>query len=530
MNKVTRSNSGYLLLLGALIMLTVSMGGRPGRSAEGVVFDDQDGNGLRGAREPGIPGVAVSNGREIAVTDGEGRYRLPVSEDCIVFLIKPGGWRLPVDRDNLPRFYYIHKPAGSPEQEYAGVAPTGPLPDSIDFPLVTEVEPDSFQVVLFGDSQTENIREIDFFARDIVEEVIGTDAAFGITLGDIVNDDMSLYDQINGVVGRIGIPWYNVIGNHDQNYDSPDDRFADESYEGTYGPHYYSFNYGQVHFLVLDDIIWNGPATEGWRGGNYVPGLGVDQIAFIEGDLDLVPADHLVVVLMHVPLVSDEWIPEDREALFRLLEKRPYCFSVAAHNHIQKHLFLGVEDGWQGEEPHHHFVSATTCGSWWEGALDEMGIPHATMRDGAPNGWSTLSFQDHDYSIEFKGARQPAGHQMNIHAPDVISGADAAGTEVLVNVFAGSEKNLVEFRLGDAGPWTSMERVDRVDPFFVAVKSAEEGLETVGGRGLPDAEPSTHLWRGVLSEALSPGAILVHARTTDMFGQKYAGQRVIRVE
>ena len=43
-----------------------------------------------------------------------GRYELPIDDDDIIFVIKPRGYMTPVDALNLPRFYYIHKPAGSP--------------------------------------------------------------------------------------------------------------------------------------------------------------------------------------------------------------------------------------------------------------------------------------------------------------------------------------------------------------------------------------------------------------------------------
>ena len=47
---------------------------------------------------------------------------LEVSDDTILFVIKPRGFMTPVDENRLPKFYYIHKPHGSPEGlKYAGV-------------------------------------------------------------------------------------------------------------------------------------------------------------------------------------------------------------------------------------------------------------------------------------------------------------------------------------------------------------------------------------------------------------------------
>ncbi|MCS7273628.1 MAG: hypothetical protein NZ550_05720, partial [Fimbriimonadales bacterium] len=71
------------------------------------------GNGIRDAGERGIPNVLVSNQREVVKTDAQGRYRLPVNDDTIIFVVKPRGWRTPLSEANVRRFYYVHKPNGS---------------------------------------------------------------------------------------------------------------------------------------------------------------------------------------------------------------------------------------------------------------------------------------------------------------------------------------------------------------------------------------------------------------------------------
>lgn len=200
------------------------------REAKGLVFADANGNGLRDPDERGLAGVAVSNGREIVETDAAGRWRLPVDEDTIFFVIKPAGWATPVDAEGLPRFYYLHKPAGSPRLEHAGALPTGPLPASIDFALRERAEPARFTALLFGDTQTRNQQEIDYLAHDLIEGLVGSEAAFGVTLGDILFDDLAHYDALNAAVGQIGIPWHNVLGNHDENIDAADDAHADETF------------------------------------------------------------------------------------------------------------------------------------------------------------------------------------------------------------------------------------------------------------------------------------------------------------
>ena len=91
--------------------------------------------------EIGIPDVYVSNGVEIVKTDKDGKYKIPVSDDAIIFVIKPRNWMTPINDLNLPQFYYIHKPNGSPSNfTFKGVDATGPLPKNINFPLMLRME------------------------------------------------------------------------------------------------------------------------------------------------------------------------------------------------------------------------------------------------------------------------------------------------------------------------------------------------------------------------------------------------------
>ena len=330
--------------------------------ARGVVFHDANGNRVFDQGEQPQAGVRVSNGRDIVTTGADGKYELPVDDDTILFVIKPRGWRTPCNDEMLPQFYYNHKPAGSPKLEFAGVAPTGSLPASVDFPLYPQEEPNDFKAILFGDPQPRDQQEVDWIAHDVVEELIGTDASFGVTLGDIAFDDLGTMQPLNKTIALLGIPWYNVVGNHDINYDSATRKYANETFERIYGPSYYSFEYGPVHFLVLDNIEWEINPENG--RGSYRGGLGEEQLAFIKTDLEQIPDDQLVVLMMHIPLTDTH----DRHGLYRLIEKRPFCLSISGHKHTHEHVWITREDGWEGPQPHHHIINVTVCGSWWSGA------------------------------------------------------------------------------------------------------------------------------------------------------------------
>jgi hypothetical protein len=491
------------------------------------------GTAFRDRFDFGIRGVAVSNGRDVARTDWRGRYRLPVSDDTIVFVVKPGGFMTPVDENHLPRSYYIHKPDGSPRGlRFPGVEPTGPLPASVDFPLTRQHEPGNFEVLLFGDSQPYTIEEIDTLAHDVIEEVIGSEAAFGITLGDLVGDDLSLMEPLNRAVGLAGIPWYNIPGNHDMNIEATDDARADESFERVYGPGTYAFEYASAHFVMLDDVVYHGPLETGDSRQNYAGGLSPDQLSFLRNYLEDVPRDHLVVLAMHIPLAGPAPtvdVPQ-RGELFDAIASHPHNVSISAHMHLQRNEFFGREDGYRGPEPHHHLVQGTTSGSWWLGARDEVGLPHAMMRDGTPNGYSILRVDGNRYSVRYKVARRPADHQMNVFAPDAVSAAEAGGTEVLVNVFAGSERTRVEMRLGTGGEWIPLAPALRPDPYFLELKRRESQAQPPPARTLPPADPSSHLWAGTLPADPPIGTFALEVRATDMFGEIFTAQRAIRIE
>ncbi|MDG2125077.1 MAG: metallophosphoesterase N-terminal domain-containing protein, partial [Verrucomicrobiales bacterium] len=203
--------------------------------ARGLVYEDANGNGRRDQGEIGMMGVAVSNQREVVTTDAEGKWALPYDDDTVFFVIKPSGWATALDHHQLPEFYYVHKPKGSPKSRYPGVAPTGPLPESIDFPLTQQDEPERFQAVLFGDPQPASQDEVDYIAHDVIAELIGTEAKFGVTLGDIMFDKLELFEPSNANIALIGIPWYNVIGNHDLNFDADTDKDSDETFTRHFG-------------------------------------------------------------------------------------------------------------------------------------------------------------------------------------------------------------------------------------------------------------------------------------------------------
>jgi hypothetical protein len=256
------------------------------------------------------------------------------------------------------------------------------------------------------------------------------------------------------------------------NFGADRDRLSDETFERVFGPANYAFVYGNVHFLVLDDVMY--PVGEGYDGG-----LREEQLAFVENYLDHVSEEKLVVLATHIPVSSIR--EADRERLLALLSKQPHTLSLAGHWHTQSHSFLGREQGWKRKEPHHQYSVGTTSGSWWSGMKSETGVPHAMMSDGTPNGYAFITFDDNEYVIDYKVAGLSATYRMNIHTPRQISrGTDTTDVKLTVNVFNGTEKTEVAYRVGTEGRGNQWKKSSARDPYYMVLYQRWQNFEKTG--------------------------------------------------
>ena len=499
-------------------------------NVEGFVFEDNNKNNIMERNEKGISNVAVTNGLDVVLTNKDGKYNLPINDDAIIAVIKPANYKVGVDENNLPQFFYNHKPNGSPKLKFKGVDPTGKLPKSVNFGLIPQQENDAFTALIFGDPQPYTQAEVDFFAKGIVAEVAGIkNVPFGLSLGDLVGNDLALFNPYLKAVKAAGIPWYNLLGNHDLNFDATSDEMADETYEAHFGPANYTFNYGKVHFIILDNVLYPDPRNQ--KG--YWGGFTANQLQFIENDLKLVPKDHLIVLAFHIPLSEtegDSFRDADRDHLFRLLKDFPNTLSLSAHTHIQRQDYFGKKEGWLQEKPHHHYNVGTTSGDWYSGKLNQQGVPVSTMRDGTPKGYAFINFKGNQYDIDYKVAGKPKTYQMEVFAPKVIEKGRSTKSGIYVNFFMGSKNDSLHYRI-DQGQWIALEYVEEIDPAY-AIDVYEWDLieELIPGRRSSNPIESKHLWRGKIQTNLEIGEHQVEIKAIDQFGKIHNGRTSYRLE
>ncbi len=480
------------------------------RDCGGTVFADLDGDGRRAAGEPGIGGVAVSDGRRVALTDAAGRYALPGAASATVFVVKPAGYRVRVRGDGLPDFHR------------AGCGDFALLPAA--------AAAERTRVLVFSDPQVGSEEEVEYYGRDIVEPASrhrGFD--LGLTLGDIVNDAPALYPLINARTARLGLPWLHVAGNHDIDLPMPVDAASLRSFSAAYGPDTFAWEEAHASFVVLDNVI----ALPGERPA-YVGGLREDQFAFLEAWLPHAARGRLLVVAAHVPWfdTAEPGRPAtmraaDRERLFALLRDVPQVLLLSGHRHTQRQFFHDAASGWHGAGRLHEYNVGAASGAFWSGVARANGVPDATMADGTPNGYATLEVGPGGrYALAWQPSKLDGGDRsmtaaMALHAPAVLRRGAWPAWGVWANVFMGHEGTRVEYRIGD-GAWRPMTKVEAADPRLLVENVRDDLAPALRGRDrTPEAEPSAHLWRGTLATDLAAGAHRVEVRTFDDAGSEH---------
>jgi hypothetical protein len=490
-----------LLPLGLLPNLALAKDGHcpdgslPGPdTARGTVFLDENGNGRYDRAEHGVRRVSVTNGLDVVQTDGRGEYCISLPPESFLSISKPAEYEVPVDQNNLPQFYYTHYPDGTPpvaEWQNPVIEPTGALPKLIDFPLLPGTRNvREFRVMGFADTQAGTQEEEDGIREDIVAPIINNPygASFGFVAGDVVNDNLALFPRHNEIMGKIGVPIWNVPGNHDTNNESPTDRYATQTYSRYYGPTDFSFNHGDTHWIGADNID---------DGDDDRPSQGcvfnAQQLTWLRNDLKFVPKDKLIVLVTHCPLITYALDSNGERyslggnintinlsELVEILKPFPRVYAIAGHDTSNSwKVQLNHTHNWHGEWFMSHTLAEVRGNGWSTGPRTERDTRTVNMQDGNPNGYYVMTFKGTRVQPKFIPGKGDPNQSMRIVLDPLPLGTREAGTgrvlainrgplapntKVIVNLFDGGDQDVVQLSL-DGGPWTTLQNVLRTDPF-----------------------------------------------------------------
>ncbi|NNE69561.1 MAG: hypothetical protein HKN29_04265 [Rhodothermales bacterium] len=439
-----------------------------------------------------LAGVAVSDGYDVTTTDAEGAFELLSSDrQRFVFASVPSGHRIPTADNGIASFYHRIQAGRDGEMR-------------ANFAFVSGSDDVNHAFLAVGDTQTQTDFEMDRFHAESIPDMgrtaslLAGRAAFGIAVGDIMFDDLSLFPRYEQGVGRVGIPFFQAVGNHDLDMDAGVDPDSIKTFERRFGPTYYSFDRGEVHYVVLDDVFWH--------SAGYIGHLDAEQLHWLGRDLDLVEDGRTVVVFLHIPAYSrqherrGEESPRpnvsltNRENLYRMLA--PFeAHLISGHTHENEHVFQsGV----------HEHILGTTCGAWWSDQI---------CHDGTPNGYAVYEVAGSEVKWRYKSTDLPRSAQMRLYP----AGSDPAMPgELVANIWDWEPGWSVRWFEDGVQRGTLEPRVG-MDPLAVA---RFEGPEAPAHRTWVQPQLTEHLLRADIADA--SGSITVEA--VDRFGRVYTGQ------
>lgn len=520
------------------VLALLALGNPPAAQAElarGRVFLDANGNGRQDAGEAGVPGVKLSNGRELALTDARGRYRIALREGDTLFVVKPPHYRFPKDATGLPRFWKHHYPKGSLALRHGRIAPSHA--GRSDFALLAQAgsqdgeTEEGPRLLLLADPQTTDRQELDFHRRanlvPVQAQLDGID--LGLALGDLVNDALELYPDYIRLHAALGIPWVHVPGNHDLDLDAPDDAHSLINYRRHFGPDTLAWEFPGVALIALDDVIY-----QPQQRPRYVGGLREDQFRFLEQYLATLSDDTRVVLALHIPLFDGDgqgFRAADRARLFGLLQRFRRPLILSGHSHSQRHHFHGPEAGWHGPQPLHEYNVGAASGGFWSGLADAEGLPDTRMEDGSPNGYALLHMRTHgDDHSRYHASRGRGTLRMSLTSPGVLRQGAWPAHALYANVFGAEPEAELAYRI-DGGPWQAMKRSSEPDPALLALNIADRQASALQSRdrAVP-ARPTQHLWQARLPTDLAVGLHRVEVRVRSRYEGEWIEQTHYRIQ
>ncbi len=290
------------------------------------------------------------------------------------------------------------------------------------------------------------------FSRTIAE-INSLKPAFVWDMGD-----MSLYPNSGKAyldcIKQLQMPLHACPGNHDIALNDTNPR---RLFNECFGPTYYSFDFGGVHFITLD-----GNTVVNRQGKNTIDAcLDPRQIDWLKADLEATPQQTPIICGVHIPIVSTYikrrgggTFPEDfpiapqfnksrAEALIDILAPHNVKLVLQGHAHENERITIkGIE-----------FVSSiSVCGCWWQsGEGFERGV------DNVPRGYRIIEVRgdhiSHRYVSSCESKVDRRGEFMGLDNPIVPS----KSTEIIFNCYDAPNESTAKVCF-DSGPWTPMQQ------------------------------------------------------------------------
>lgn len=446
------------------------------KTAKALAMDGRLLTGIVRAKGKGIKDVVVSDGYSVVQTDKKGRYSITAHPEALALFI------------STPSGYEFHNENGI-AKHYHLLQNIKPGQDN-NFELVALGRNDNeHEFIIWADPQIKNKKDVEKMMQESVPCVqkhvsnAGKNALIhGITVGDIVWDELQLFDDYNQAVSKMGIPFFQCLGNHDMDYRKGGDETSDDTFQLTYGPTYYSFNRGQVHYVVMDNVRYLGTDR------NYDGWIQQHQLDWLQKDLAFVPKDKLVVLCVHIPVHSGT---KNKEALYALLQDRDVHI-MSGHTHYNVNAVTGKIF------EHNH---GTVCGAWWTGPI---------CGDGTPCGYGIYKVKGNQLTWHYQSTGKNADYQMSIESTDF----SASERQVIANIWNADPAWKTEYWIDGV----SKGSLEQFEGFDIGAYKTLLGPDLPKPRGFAEPKKTDHLFKAIVPNGSKEIRILV----TDRFGKKYS--------
>ena len=369
-----------------------------------------------------IKGVAVSDGFQVVQTDEFGFYSMEPNEDSwYIFYTTPSEYKITVGGNGLPKFF-TRRTANTREYSFSLRKLEGGAEEK--FALFTLADPQVSSNTKLSRFKNEAVPAIKQHVQSM------NCNCYGITLGDIISNSSgsnteAFRDEMRYAMQYkyIGLPVFQVMGNHDANYydevvpvesDATSSTYnlrAQRLFENTYGPINYSFNRGNVHIIGMRDIVYNSKTSM----ANYTGGFLDSQYEWLKQDLALVPKTMTVVLCVHIPLHNYRIISAVNHIgeVHQLLNEFQEAHVISGHTHYN----LNKEPSSAFPKVYEHNVG-TVCGTWWASNL---------CGDGTPNGYGVFIGEGDGFSewyyMGYNEGMNDRKYQMRLYRGNAITGA-----------------------------------------------------------------------------------------------------------